>query len=344
MPPIFNDGIFPYAARILVLLILSLTVFSCIWGLFKSRQVVFAAAPSWKYLLAARGVIALDDPSNGDALAALTRTLGSWGTAARRGAAIGGLVGAAIGSLLALQIYLRPGAFLDDLPWFELSAFGISLLQTTSVSVGALVGQLRNERGLELVPERSTGYNQSLRGRVSDFRATVLVAIPVLLWLATVALAILAALGLIQPYLAWDSLPTEQHTLLFALPCVAALGLIVVQSVSHVRASAPQRIFTYQTEISREVDFSIRALNICGQYQTLLSISASALLGQWIILLSFGLLPSSPSALALFFAIFFGSLWLIRFVNRRIARTLGRLGGRLTGWWWQQRAAPKAAG
>jgi hypothetical protein len=225
-----------------------------------------------------------------------------------------------------------------------MSVFSISLLQATSFSAGSMVGQLRSERRMDLVPERSTGYNHDLRGRVNEFRAPILLSIPVLLWLATAALAIYAALGLIQPYMAWDNLTPEQRPLLFALPCIAALGLIVVQLASHMRASTPQRIFTYQTQMSREVDFTIRAVNIGGQYQTLLSISASALLGQWVILLSFGLLPSSPSALVLFFAIFFGSLWLLRFVNRRILRTGGQLGGRLTGWWWQQRATPQVTG
>jgi hypothetical protein len=308
MTPILINGVFPYAARILVLLTFSLMVYRCLWGLLKSRQMAYVAASTWKYLLAARGTITLDDPSNGDALAALSKVMGTWGTSARRGAAIGGLVGAVIGSLLGLPLFLRPSAVLDDLRWAELRLIAILLLEMAGVAVGSTFGQLRSERGIALVPERSTGYNPLLRGRVSDFRATILLAAPMLVLLTTIALVVSAALSLIQPYMAWKNLPSEQHPLLFALPCVAALSLFIVQLISRLRASAPQRIFTYQTQISRGVDFTIRAFSISGHYQTQLNICACALVGQWLILLLFGPLLSSPSSVGLGFAVFLGAI------------------------------------
>src|SRR5262245_48587116 len=106
LPILVSKVIFPYGARILVLLILSLTLGAPLWSLFKGRQVSLAVASRWKHLLAARRVLASYDPSSVDALTALTKTMGLWETSARRGAAIGGLVGAAIASLLALPLFL----------------------------------------------------------------------------------------------------------------------------------------------------------------------------------------------------------------------------------------------
>jgi hypothetical protein len=344
MLPLLINSVFPYAARILMLLILLSIAGAGLRQLFTSRQLVAAATPKWKYVLAARGVIALNDPSNGDALAALFKTMEQWGTTARRGAATGAIIGVLLSSPLALPLFLRPGSVLDDILWFEFVLFMMLVLRMTAATVGVAVGQSRSESRLALVPGRSTGYNPLLRGRVSDFRATSLLVAPILLWLATVALVATAALGLLQPDMAWDRLPLVQRPLLVALPLISALSVIIVELVSRVRAIARQRVFTYQTMISREVDFTIRAANIGGHYQTQLNICIIALLGQCLILLLLGRLLGSLSFLGLCFAVYFSALLFMRFANRRIARTGGQLGGRLTGWPGQKHAMPQAAG
>jgi hypothetical protein len=48
-----------------MLLTLSLAMGSSLRGLFRGRQDALTAAQNWRYLLAARGVIKLDDPAIG---------------------------------------------------------------------------------------------------------------------------------------------------------------------------------------------------------------------------------------------------------------------------------------
>jgi hypothetical protein len=342
MGAVVSDGVLIYGARAAYLLVLVWALFTVLRQLLRSKRTGIIAARGWRYVLARRNIISLDDPSNKDALDSLYKVVTPWEVAAIRGAGIGAMAGIILGSLLALPLFLSPQTFTTDVPWFELAIVAMYILRAVGGRVGAIASQLRAESRIELVPERSTGYNRSLTGRVSDFRASILVILPALCWLLTCAFAVGAAIGLIQPYVAWNILPPRQHPLLFVLPAISALTLITLELLAYRRVKAHQRIFTYQTMISREVNAYIRAVNLGHLYLAQFNIATSALLAQWVILVLLGPPLTGAFSWDLFLAILVISTILLGFVNRSITQNAGRLGGRLTGWWWQQRAAPQA--
>jgi hypothetical protein len=127
-----------------------------------------------------------------------------------------------------------------------------------------------------------------------------------------------APLGSIQPYFRWDALTPYERSLLLLPILASALALLTFEVLAHMKSGARQRVYTFQTTISREADMYLRAVTVGHLYRSQFNVAAAMLAFEWFILVLMGPPLANAQSPELFLAIVVISAFLLRFVNRRL--------------------------
>jgi hypothetical protein len=345
--PSVASFLFFYFARAVFAILWIVWVCAALRRILASPRAAMRAASSWPAFLTRRGIIQKDDPSTHDALESLRKATSSVLRRSYRWAAVGALLGILAGGLCGAPLFFAPSTLPRDLPTMALALMATSLLRQIGADTGAVLGFTTVQKLLDITPQRSVAFDDRRSGRASDFRAPVLLLAPVALFLAGVVLTVLTIFGLLQPFTHWDvsslyALATP--ITLLSLPIMTALAIILLEILEKRVAQAPQHTYSFSASPTREADFSLRAGSIGGLYRSEVTVAVNALLGQWVILVLMGASLADTTSLTIYIAIVVLWSFVLTLVARRITRTAGQLGGRLTGWWWQQRATAQAAG